>query len=351
MPLKHATKRIFSHASTRQKTIDKGLNQEFVDSRRRLDDISGSLKTLVKSIQSSKQQWIAVAQHHRDFTKALASTFPEPGPVHEHADEVELHLRNVQQTVATKDSPDSPHQQLLNIISTYLGQIDALESEYKQVEVRFTEKQRYEHKVSKLSKKKSSDKISSKLQRNIEKQETAQGKLDTQLSSTLEKMRVCFNQHQVILQCAHHSYWMANYYYSTVINHAVHNIQEESIAVHNQLLGVNVEEKQQLMPIPRLKLIEEYDGDTNDQQGSVTVVVDPTVASMDDDSRPNSPSPVTPVDKQIPTVTSKNGTQLNIPDLPSELPKPPTANIQKKIETNASPASVGSTITTEMKAV
>lgn len=335
MAIKHATKRMFSRASTRKKTINKGLSQEFVDSRRRLDELSASLKTLVKAVQSNKQQWMAVAKHQRDFSKTLSSTFPEAGTVHDHADEVELQLRNVQQLISDKDVPDAEHQQLLKVVDEYLKQIEGIEKEYKEIETRFTEKQRYEHKVDKLGKKNNSDKTSSKLTRNIEKLATAESKLDQKVNTILEKMRTCFSKHQVILQCAHHSYWMANYNYSAIINQSVQNIQAESVAVHDQLLKVNVQQNDKLMPAPRVNLIEEFDGNTN-QPNSVTVVVDAANTTNSEVPQPNSPIPISPVVKQIPIVTSKNGTQLNIPDLPTELPKPPPKNIgSTKIATNA----------------
>ena len=51
--IKHVTKRAFNRAKTTKKTINSGLNQEFVDNRRRLTDLSNALKKMSKSIHGT----------------------------------------------------------------------------------------------------------------------------------------------------------------------------------------------------------------------------------------------------------------------------------------------------------
>lgn len=272
--LKHSTKKVLSRASTRKKTINKGLNQEFVDSRRRLHDISESVKSLKKAVHSNRQVWTAVAKHQRDFTKTLASSFPQEGGVQAHADEVETLLRNVQELLNSEDVEDAPHQRIVDVLESYLKLLELIEVEYKQVETAFTEKLRYEKKVDKLEKKKTSNantKLPEKLTRNLTKMAEAQGHLDDQVRNLLMRMRSAFDKHEAVLQCAHHAYWMANHSYLKTIEHATHDIRGESLAVHNRLLSIDVQEDKSLTPIPRIHLIEQVD---LGQPESVTVVVD-----------------------------------------------------------------------------
>lgn len=300
--IKHVTKRAFHRVSTRQKTINTGLNQEFVESRRRLSDISTAVKKLNKSIHTTRQVWMEVAKHQRDFSSTLSASFPQGGDVQSHAVEVENLIRTLQQCIMDDDdggggghakinndggsgtgtTPGSvivgaPHRRIVTVLQGYLNLLNDIEKEYKPVEVAFTEKQRYQYKVDRLEKRRTkastssstspaTGKTSARLTRNLEKFNKARNELDMKVNAVISRMRDAFDKHEAVLQCAHHAFWMANDAYLKTVTNVTKDIRLESVAVHDRLLDVKVEENRCLLPIPRQSVIEPDDEQQEQQQ-------------------------------------------------------------------------------------
>lgn len=246
------TKRALNKATTTKSQLNSGLNQEFVDTRRRLDDINGAIKRLSKSISVSRQSWTAVARQQRDFTQSLSNSFPQSGEVQSYAAEVAQNLRDVQKEIVRSDAKEAPHQQIVSVLDQYLEVLKSIQAEYNKVEEIYTEKVHYQKKVDRLEKKSNSNrKHADKLTRNVEKLDTAQKGLDEKVAAILERMRSAFQKHEAVLQCAHHSFWMANNTHLGTIEQATHDIRAESVAVHKLLLGLDMSEDKLLMPVPR----------------------------------------------------------------------------------------------------
>lgn len=252
------TKRVLNRAITTKGQMNSGLNQEFVDTRRRLDDISGAVKRLSNSISVTQQSWTAVARQQRDFTQSLSNSFPEPGEVQSYTAGLAKDLRDIQREITNNDTKESPHKQIMSVLGQYLDLLQSIQTEYSSVEKAHTEKMRYQKKVDRLeSKNNSSRKHSDQLTRNVEKLDSAQNNLDTKIDAILIRMRAAFQKHEAVLQCAHHSFWMANDTHLGTIEQTTHDIRAESVAVHKLLLGLDMTEDTMLLPVPRpMNLIE-----------------------------------------------------------------------------------------------
>lgn len=251
-----STKKVFSRATTTPRALNAGINQEFVDTRRRLDDVFHSIKRLIKTIESTRGTWATVAQEQRDFSRSLAASFIESGDVHKHAAEVEKKLRNLQEVVLRKDNSEAAHRQIVSVMNQYLRMLSSIQAGYKDVELAYTERTRYRLKVDRLQKKDLSHrKNSDKLVRNMEKLDDAQKQLDTKLESILMRMRSAFQKHEAVLQCAHHAFWMANDTHFNSIEQATTEIRNETVNVHKLLVDIELGENEQLEPVPRLNLL------------------------------------------------------------------------------------------------
>lgn len=251
--LKHNTKKVINRASTSKKALNQGINAEYLDCRRRLQDISSVTRTLLKSVYATRESWTGVARHQRDFAKTLAAAFPSPGEVQAQAFEVESKIRTVQECLNDDDGPDAAHRRMAAVLEEYLELLNSLEREYGSVEMAYTESTRYERKVDKLEKKAS--KKQDALQRNLEKLSSARSEYDAKVKALLVRMREAFGKHEAVLQCAHHAFWMANQTYSSTIDNLTRSIRAESVAVHRHLLNIDVQGPNELLPVPRVPMI------------------------------------------------------------------------------------------------
>lgn len=251
--VKHATKKRFAKASTRQKTIDQNISAEFTDNRNKLNGVYKSIKLLIKHIEATGQVWAAVGKQHVSFAEALVASLPAEGPVRVHAREVEETVRRLQRDMLTDVNETAPHMRVLAILRNYLEVVNAVQSEYPDVETTFTEVARYQRKVDKLAKKGAKKRES--LDRNITKQQTAQREHETALTNILERMKSAYDKHEAVFQCAHHAFWLAQERYASAVNEATKNIRWESMALRDHLVNIDVANTPRILPLPRPRLL------------------------------------------------------------------------------------------------
>lgn len=337
---KHGTKKVLARASTSKKTLNTGLNAEFCDCRRRLDDVATAIRSLNKSIHSSREVWTTVARHQRDFVETLAASFPQPGLVQSHATEVEAKLRNVQMQLNDNDAQNAPHQNIASVLERYLTQLSSIQEDYPGVEMAYTEKMRYERKVDSLEKKRGGGKVRAALQRNLEKLTNVREDYDNKVHIALQRMRAAFEKHETVLQCAHHAFWIADHTFSSTINNMTEPIHRESMAVRDRLANLDVQEDRTLAPVPRVKMLTDaLKSENESQQNPITVEhVDESEASVKSGTAPvvvapplsvleatSDASPVsTVVSDAMGSTTAVEKVKRNIPEVPTEKPTAPT---------------------------
>lgn len=256
----HNAKRTLNRATTTPGRINSSLNQEFVDTRRRLLEINTALRTLKKSIVSTRQSWAVVVRQQRDFTTRLSTSFPQSGDVQAHAAEVELAMRDVQKKLMVNDVEGSPHQRITDVLDRYLSLLHDITALYPGISLLATEKMRYERKVDAIERRKYR-RDPEKLARNLEKLAEVRDELDRSVENALVRMRAAFQKHEAVLQCAHHAFWMANDIYLTTVEQATRDVRVESVNVHQLLLDIQLDEAKALAPVPRASMIGNGDGD------------------------------------------------------------------------------------------
>lgn len=275
----HAVKKRFSRATTRKKTINQGINAEFLALREQLDGVSKSLKWLSSDIRTSRQAWTQIAKHQADFASKLSSSLLHDGMVRDHAKEVEETTQKVYRRIIEQDGPGSSHERITAILDKYEVMIDAVEKDYPKLEMAYTEVARYDRKVDKLNKKKKKSSAGPKLTKNCEKRETARREYEGLLKDLTHRMRAVLDKHEAVFQCAHHAFWLANHTYEKTVDDATEPIRLESSAVYKQLEGIDVSNAPTLHPIPRAKMITHKQSDVSPDQTVVrntssTVVVE-----------------------------------------------------------------------------
>lgn len=237
------------HRAKISKKSLEGINAEFLDYRQRLKNISTVAVTSYNYVSTTRDFWLSIARHQRDFVETMVAGFPSQGPVQAHILEVEMSTRHIRALVNDNDEEDAAHRRISKILLDYVNLLWDIENDCQTVERAYCEKVHYEHKVDKLEKKAAQK--SEALQRNKQKLVKARDKYDTRLSEILADMHWAYAKHEIVLQCAHYAFWMANQAYSATIHEVTHAIRKESMAAHQHLLNIDVYSQDTLVPIPR----------------------------------------------------------------------------------------------------
>ncbi|KAI0563251.1 hypothetical protein FGB62_44g151 [Gracilaria domingensis] len=247
--IKHATKKKLNKSTTRKKTIQSGISSEFTNLRGQLTAVSTSVKSLIKSIGTTRDAWLSVAKEEKVFTETLSAAFPDDGDVKTHAKEVETAVQQMQQKLLVNEGPEAPHNKVIAVLEGYLKLMDDIEKDCAHVETSYTEVMRYQRKVDKLQKK--PGKRQKQLQRNLEKLSVARGEHQTKLDDMIKRMKAAQEKHQVVFQCAHHAFWIAQDRYFTTVNQITQPVRWESVSVQERIMNVDLHATEKLELIPR----------------------------------------------------------------------------------------------------
>lgn len=249
--LKHATKKRLSKVVTSNNRLNQGISAEYTDYRTKLEKISTAVKSLLKQIQSTTATWDEIAKHQHSFANALFAALPTTGVMHSHAKEAEVTVRQLRRSILDDEGVDAPHRRIMRVLEAYLKLIENVQGDYYSAEVAWTEVSRYQKKVDKLSKRRKKE----VLQRNIAKLSAARAEYDSKLETVLGRMKEVYGKHETVFQCAHHAFWIAQEKYSRVINDTTRSIRWESMAVRQHLLNIDINQKGELPPIPRVQML------------------------------------------------------------------------------------------------
>lgn len=251
--LKHATKKRFAKSTTTRRAIESGISAEFTEMRAKLERVTAAVKALSKQLDATAHVWATVASHQAAFAGALLAALPADGVVRGHAREVDATVRGLQQALRADDAPAAPHRRVGAVLGAYLRLVENVAAEYPAVETSYTEVVRYRKKVDKLSK--AGGKRATVLQRNHEKLTAARAEHDAKLDAVLARMHPAYDKHEAVFQCAHHAFWLAQEHYSTVLCETTKEVRQESVAVRDHLINVDVNKSPRLPPIPRVHML------------------------------------------------------------------------------------------------
>lgn len=251
--LKHATKKRFAKTLTRKKTIESGVSAEFTDYRKKLQAAYNAVKTMIKEIRATREAWQTVSKHQSAFSEALVAALPVDGVVRTHAREVDNTARKMHHIILENEAPTDAHLRIVGVLEGYLSLLQAIKDDYPDVETSFTEVRRYQRKVEKLTKK--APKKQESLTRNLEKLNVARGEHDAKLLHIIPRMSAAYEKHEAVFQCAHHAFWISQDKFITIVNNSTHAIRLESAAVRDHLVNIDINTPAKLPPVPRAQAI------------------------------------------------------------------------------------------------
>ncbi|PXF43353.1 hypothetical protein BWQ96_06916 [Gracilariopsis chorda] len=247
--IKHATKKKFAKSTTRKKTIQSGISAEFTNLRKQLSSVGTAVKSLIANIGTARDSWLAISKEQTNFAETIYAAVSTEGEVRSHAKEVQAALHQLQQKLLATEGANSPHRKVTAVLDGYLKNVQDVEADGSHVQDSYSEVLRYQKKVDRLQKK--PGKRQSQLQRNLEKLTVARNAYQAKLDENVARMKEVFEKHEVVLQCAHHAFWIAQQGYFTAVDEVTREVRWESVSVQERVMDVDINRNAKLALIPR----------------------------------------------------------------------------------------------------
>ena len=99
--------------------------------------------------------------------------------------------------------------------------------------------------------KKKTGKRQKQLQRNLEKLNVARGAHQTKMDDIVKRLKTAQEKHQVVFQCAHHAFWIAQDRYFSTVDKLTQSVRWESLSVQERITGIDLQATEKLEPILR----------------------------------------------------------------------------------------------------
>lgn len=247
--LKHATKKRLAKTATSKKTIESGVSAEFTNLRTQLSSIGTAVKSLITRIGTARDSWLAVAKEQAEFADTVVAAVSTDGELRSHAKEVQAALHQLQQKLLATEGINSPHRKISAVLEGYLKNVQDVDADGSLVETGYSEVLRYQKKVERLQKK--GGKRQTQLQRNLEKLTVARNAYQAKLDDNVARMKEVVGKHEVVVQCAHHAFWIAQQGYFKAVDEITREARWESVSMQERVMDVDINRTPKLELIPR----------------------------------------------------------------------------------------------------
>lgn len=195
-----------SLASLKPATVESIMPAQYTMLKDTLARKKNTLNLSLSAIEEkSSWRWMEIANLHKNFAELLSDNIRLDSPVFSHAEKTiadidSLHAKFIEPTSIT----DAPSM-MIGHVRAYITDIEDIEKEYKSVERKAAEKQRYEKKVAKLTTK---EKNIGKTHRNMEKLEGARVGFRNAVEALMERMEETNKKYEAVIQCAQTAFWL-----------------------------------------------------------------------------------------------------------------------------------------------
>ncbi|CDF38504.1 unnamed protein product [Chondrus crispus] len=201
-------KKRISKVTTRKKTIEANISSAYTAAKNQLLREKKAISdALVLIHDSSAKAWVSLASTHKSFAELVDTESPIEGPLHEATTGTVTAARQFHGDASAEPSIGDNTAKMLGHIKAYLAEIESVEADFKKVETLYTETQRYEKKVGKLSSKEKDGKAVRK-KRNLDKLEGARSAQQSAIDGSLERMGKTSAKFEAVMQCSQTAFWL-----------------------------------------------------------------------------------------------------------------------------------------------
>lgn len=211
----HAAKRRFSIATTRTKTVEKNISNEYTSEKHELLRHKATLESALNFVKKGHTGWKDVADSYKKFAELIDGDTPVDAPMHQKAVEARDSANAVHDHMSAPLSSEAAPAVLVSHVRAYISELETIEKQFPDVEGKFVEFCRYEKKSGKLSDKAakatdttSGDKNVSRANRNVRKLEETRAAFQTKLDGVLDMLKRSNAKYVKVLECAYTAYWL-----------------------------------------------------------------------------------------------------------------------------------------------
>lgn len=294
----HGMKKRMSKVTTRKKTIEGSISAAYTAAKKQLQREKKAITDAVNLIEGTESSWAAVALHLKSFAELIETEAPIEGPLHTPATSVVSQARAFQIETTSPVPTDDPVAKMLRHVKAYIAEIHAVENDFKTVETSFTETQRYEKKVGKLSNKENK---ADKMKRNMDKLEGARAAQQSAVDAIVERMAKTSAKFEPVLQCAQTAFWLKQDKFVATVAEKTRDATTAAALISGDMEKIDV-------ALPEIKVVEP-----------------PTAAVPDVPTE--TPGPPAPAVEAAPIVEAAPAVEAVpvVPEAPAMVPEAPTA--------------------------
>lgn len=244
--LAHGMKKRMSKVATRKKTIEENISAAYTGAKKQLQREKKTLNDALDLIEGTESSWAVVANQQKNFAELMETEAPIEGALHTPATAVVSQARAFQIETTTPAATDDAVAKMVGHVKAYMAEIDTVEGEFKNVETLFTETQRYEKKVGKLSNKENK---AEKTKRNMDKLEGARASQQSALDGIIDRMGKTSAKFEAVLQCAQTAFWLKQNKFVATVGEKTQEARTAAELISGDMEKVDV-------TLPELKVVE-----------------------------------------------------------------------------------------------
>ena len=321
----HSIKRLSASLTTRKSVLQSKISADFTDYRKRLQHAETTLRKGLDQYKDSRRSWDGVARNMEDFNQNLVGS-PE-----EHKAEASMFKRahdkaiNFRRGVSTANDPSGNgigRNKGLDLVETYLAQIEELKKEYPHVERLWSEMERYRKKNEKIEKRKKA-KEEKKL-RSVTKKDNSRKAYHVAVDDIVIRMRAAYEQYPNVLRALYSAYWKQQGDYFRCLDKETRVLHNEGTQHLSELKALPPLPPKTSPPPPIIKPVAAKPKtvrSTEEKPAIVAKTVITPVAKESEITPTQDPSTVVQSATPVATVTTTTETSISKPVEPSTVRK------------------------------
>lgn len=245
--LRHSVTRRFSIATTRTKTIEKNISNDYTTEKHALLRHKATLEKSLDFVKKGHSGWKDVGESYKKFSELIDSDTPLDSPLHERAVQAKMSSNTVHDHLILPPSTDAAPSRLVSPVRAYISELETIEKQFPEVENLYIDVLHYQKKVNKNSKKaskasdtKSGDNNVRAASRNVDKLENCRASFTTKLEGVLDMMKRSNAKYVKVLECAHTAYWLYEDAYIKAVEARTNSVRATCANSTEELLKFDV---------------------------------------------------------------------------------------------------------------
>lgn len=246
----HGMKKRMSLLTTRKKTVENGLPDEYNTAKRAMEREKKTLERALALLDTSHDSWKQIGHSYKKFADLVSSDASVDAALYPQAGDAAKAANAVHHKLQAGPEDTASRSRMIAHVKAFLAEVSATEKDCVDVEGRWVESNRYETKVSRKQKKMEkaerknkadkAEKVKKQLHGNESKYEAERVTYESKLTSTIDRMKRINSHFDKVLHCAHAAYWLEQHEVLTFISEKTSDARTVSVAHQDELVNLDL---------------------------------------------------------------------------------------------------------------